>query len=195
MKKQETALQAYEQWAKARKSLIGKIKPIIKQGHMPCRGKMPYPVYFEELNKNVNCFEAAFLNFTNSQLLKINIDFVESLVLGGQYAWARAETTDEMECDIAEFLEDCGLQVSECPQNAILKNNQWKVALFLSTQWQTTGSYHCLLQEKDGSWSAKDGFSGKEHFYDKLEERIRCCDDVFDFLKTFAVTNPYVKEK
>lgn len=185
----------FDEVNKARENLIRKIRPFIKNGHVACRGKLPYSLCFDLINKNTNCFEHACLNFKNVELLALDVNYVESLVFGGRYTWGSAKTKDEMESHFALFLEDVGLEFNECQSDEILKRNQWKVAVYLSPDWDETGSFHFLLQEKDGTWTAKDGFTASLSCFDKLEDRVVSNGEVYDFHKTFVITNQYAEEK
>jgi len=103
----------------------------------------------------------------------------------------------EIERNISSFVNSTGLIMRTCNPEGIMKSNEWKVALYLCKQ-PDLRDFHFFLQEKDGTWSSKYGYNADQ--LDSLKELPKeyiapIFHDKYDYYKTFAIENPFVREK
>ena len=145
--------------------LIKKLEAIFKQGYLPCREYQTY--YFSYATKTpkkknqmasdiINCFGHAFFNLTNEKLQENSISETDTKPI-----WHFGEKYGVYLIDeILDFVRATGLTVNECEAHDKMKDNEWKVAFY--TDINCNGKdYHFLRQERDGSWTAKNGETAK----------------------------------
>ena len=95
------------------------------------------------------------------------------------------------------FLRKTGLQVERYQEGKILKSNQWKVAMYFSEAYKRgfgERGWHFLLQERDGSWSGKDGGSTIVEKFEKPEQFIPwALNNKYELDDILVLTNQYVR--
>lgn len=170
-----------------------KIRRILKSGHIPCRQNIPYT---KETIPLVNCFEHACFNFTNKQIVE-NFSSTDSHYFWGDWSTTSYENTEE---ELLSTLHNVGLNVREFSEGGILKNNEWKVALYFTQHFSLLdGDFHFLLQEHNKQWSEKNGFDGNYKQFPKLPETLsdeeNPMSNRFNLYKTYVIQNPYAREK
>lgn len=168
--------------------LLLKIQEQIKLGHINNRGNSRY-IYATPL---ANCIEHACLGLTNGFLLE-NFTRPLSEDIFGNFESIDA---DGMTQEILGLIKNTGLEVSPCMPEAKLKKNQWKVALYFGLHPRTGDVLpHMIKQENNELWSEKMGFDRDVSFYGGLLKTIYPCYQRYEFYNTYAITNPYAKEK
>ncbi len=185
---------------KERRSLIKDISTIFALGYVPSRGDESY-LYKTKSHTTTaslcNCFGHACFNLTNQQLDDLNIYDSDIIALQG-YCGAdlSIKTKSEITKHLFKIVKDAGLIVKPCTKESILKNNQWKVALYfdeLSIYNKTyLRDFHFLKQEKDGSWSSKIGYRPEVK---KVETLPKQYDYYYSLYGVYSITNPNAKEK
>ena len=170
------------------KSTIKKLSEIYKLGHLPCRGDQLYDKTF----RLANCFEHACLNLTDQEIEQYCITENDSCEFGNFYSITQKGTSLEIE----RTLKKTGLQIEKCTPDKVINFNQWKVALYFEYFYTLNRDFHFLIQEKDGSWSGKIGYTSKCHHFKNLPESVCCDKRYYNLYETFCITNPYAtKEK
>lgn len=174
-----------------REPFVKKLNEIVRIGNVRNRGDQEYGV----LGGLVNCFEHACFNLTNEQIISLGLnEFKYSFVnpFGG-FDDSSALTAKE---EMVEFLQQTGLEVEDEKTPKILKENQYRVALYFSegfTKSNRGKDFHLLVQEADGSWSGKRGSDSDivDHF-DKLEESLpHDISNRYILDSVMVITNPY----
>jgi len=190
-----------------KKVSILKLKKIVSLGHMPARGGERYdivhPVYNEKngyvvnyYGDLINCFAHACFNLSNKQIRENDINPID-MINFSQFVPSKEATDFEIERNISSFVNSTGLIMRTCNPEGIMKSNEWKVALYLCKQ-PDLRDFHFFLQEKDGTWSSKYGYNADQ--LDSLKELPKeyiapIFHDKYDYYKTFAIENPFVREK
>ncbi len=169
------------------KATIKKLTEIYKLGHLPCRGNEPYCETF----RLANCFEHACINLTNEQIKQFEISESESAEFGNFYALTQKGTSMQFK----KTLEQAGLQVEECDPDKVLKDSQWKVALYFEYFYMINKDFHFLIQEKDGRWSGKNGYTSNCQIFNTLPKRIEFGNRLYNFYSTFCITNPFASKE
>ena len=159
---------------------IAEIQNIFKKGYVPSRYDEPY-------NKSggmVNCFEHACLNLKNNQIEKLNLDW-ESVYVFDLFT-ARYNVAEKT----ALRLNKMGLLMQpDKAMNLKLLKNQWRIAIFYEN------SFHFLLQEKDGTWSAKKNWTTTVDHFESLPEKLSLCGDTYNLHSVHIITNPYAENE
>lgn len=169
-------------------STINKLSNIVKMGYVPQRGFEQYSIQSCRL---VNCFEHACFNLTNSQLSIFDKNDQNAFVLDMDLSNDNLIIKSMM-----GFVRATGLEIEPCLPKVNLKSNQWQVAFYLTEPCDFDDrDFHFLLKEKDETWSAKNGFSDIVSNYNKLETYLPTFPSYYHLKGTFAITNPYAKEK
>lgn len=182
-----------------RREMIEKFSSIIKTGYTPSRGTKKY-IYLNKLcNKKINhgirinCFLHCF-NFTNEQIERLNLDRTSDEIVS-----FGIDLAHKAERKALSFLRATGLIVKPCTNiKAPLSNNQWRIAFYNEEDFdegEECNNWHFLLQEKNGKWTSKQGFSGDVTIYNKLPEKIAKPFTPWVLRNTYVVTNPYADEE
>lgn len=169
---------------------IKKLSKIVKMGYVPQRG---FEKYTLENSLVANCFEHACFNLTNRLLATFDKHDRFAFGLGMDFP-----NGDVVKQRMLDFVKATGLEIEPCAPDIDLKPNQWQVAFYLTEFCDTDfgdKDFHVLLQEKDKTWSAKEGFSNFVSNYNKLEGYLPWFPDDYILIETYAITNPYAKEK
>lgn len=186
---------------------ILKLNKIVSLGHLPARGNERYdimhPIYNEKngylvncYGDLINCFAHACFNLSNEQILRNNIDTLD-MINFSQFVSNRDATDREIEENLSSFVNATGLRMRTCNPEGLMKSNEWKVALYLCKQ-PDLRDFHFFLQERDGSWSSKYGYNASElSSLPQLEDTYVApiFHDKYHYYKTFAIENPFVREK
>ena len=176
-------------------SAIKKANEILRRGHVPCRGDEEYKKKNSWL---FACFPHACYNFTNEQLDEFDIGS-EEFLLYNPFGFFNTSSIETTKSEMLGFLKKTGLQVERYHEGKILKANQWKVAMYFSESYKRDfgqRGWHFLLQEKDGSWSGKNGGSVLVEKFEKPERFIPWdLNNRYEFNDLLVLTNPYAKEK
>ncbi len=188
-----------------REQTLAMIKSFVMKGLVPVRGKEKY--VFSGIF--VNCFEHAFLNLTNSQLDEIDAGPKTKNIFGNLSEDASSDAgicAELLEKKMYALASEIGLKIVTAGIKPLKPaKNQWQIALYLSG----LGNWHFVLQERDGTWSAKEGWTQKTSNFDSLPEYYNGAmvkdyeDDDFKlplfmipkFEKYYIVTNPYAESE
>ena len=183
---------------KKRVPIIKRIGKIFELGYVPSRGDETY--YFKTQNSIMtghifNCFAHACFNLTNEQIDELNLYEDEIFHMQG-YNRDILGTLEKKE--VAEhffgLIKDAGLIVEPCLEETILNNNQWKIALYFDEiefgKDRRLRDFHFLLQEKDGTWSGKAGYTPRVKTVETLPEEL---DFYYKFYECYSITNPYAE--
>lgn len=176
-----------------RKQTVCIIKSIVKAGHVPSRGSQSYlhSGYF------VNCFEHALLNLTNGQLSLIDAGPETKGIFGSLSTGEWLDNDDlvsVIDRNLFELAKEIGLKASSADKTVLkLNKNQWQIALYIGYG----GYWHFALQESDGTWSAKEGWSpGVSKFANLTEDYLNSPTPFAPKLeKTYIITNPYAESE
>ena len=181
-----------------KKEIIKKLNTIFSNGYVAKRGEESY---CEMLNGNLhpyrlcNCFEHACLNLTNQQIAE-NFEEDDAIYLQGLSNPLGMYTPRFATYEFKNYLEQVGLKMKKCSKDAILKNNQWKVAIYYDEITFGGNKYfrgfHFMRQEEDGKWSGKYGYEKKVDILEELPEQY---DNYYKLYNTYSITNPNAREK
>lgn len=182
-----------------RREMIDSFSEIVKTGYIPSRGKTRYIYLNKECNKKINhgirinCFLHCF-NFTNEQIAKLNLDYkTDEIVSFGMDIDHKAERK------ALSFLRATGLIVKPCKNiTSPLANNQWRIAYYNEEDFEAgeeANNWHFLMQEKNGKWTSKLGFSGDVTSYNTLPNKIDKPFTPWVLRNTYTITNPYADEE
>ena len=169
------------------KSTIKKLNEIFKLGHLPSRNGEDYSIMTFEF---INCFAHACLNLTDKEIVDFDISEMNSREFGNFFRRTKEDTSQQ----IINTLTQAGLKVEPCDQDKVLKPNQWKVALYFEFFHTINKDFHFLIQEKDGSWSGKVGYSRKCHIFNYLPKEIEAGKCFYLYYGTYCLTNPYAEK-
>ncbi len=174
---------------------LDKIKAFIKGGHVPSRKTQDYI----NSGRYVNCFEHALLNLTNEQLKELDVGDSTTKLFGGLANTAKFNvppTPQSIENNMRALIEKIGLKV-DASDGAPLKltKNQWLIALyFADSKW------HFVLQETDGTWSSKEGWTLRVKRFTELnrlfqEGAFATYYKLLELQKLYIITNPYAESE
>lgn len=190
-----------------KKITILKLNKIVSLGYLPARGGERYdimhPVYNEKngylvncYGDLINCFAHACFNLSNRQIRDLNIDTLD-MVNFSQFVPSYNASNQEIENNLTSFVRATGLKMNACNPEGLMKANEWKVALYLCKA-PDLRDFHFFLQEKDGTWSSKYGYNASElSTLPELTDHYTApiFHDTYDYYKTFAIENPFAREK
>ncbi len=179
--------------------VIKKIGKLFELGYVPSRGDETY--YFKTKNSILtghifNCFAHACFNLTNQQIDDLNFYEDEIFDLQG---YNRGNLSQLQKSEVAQhftgLIKSAGLIVEPCLEETVLNGNQWKIALYFDEikfgKNSQLRDFHFLLQEKDGSWSGKAGYTPRVKKVDSLPKEL---DYYYSFYECYSITNPFAKE-
>ncbi len=173
-----------------KQTVINKLSCIVKSGHLPCRGNASYPL--GEARRLANCLVHACFNLSNKELLStFNIDDARNL-----YPFPTS-TPNQILDDIISVLKATGLEVRKYNSGEILRNNEWRVAFYLTEITEENHGefdYHFLLQEKNGLWTDKRGSRRIPDCRDYLPTKIYSLYSDYYLKELLVLTNPYAPE-
>lgn len=178
---------------KIKRNLIKKLRNIVSLGHVPNRELENY-FYITQNNEDVcmciNCFAHACFNLSNEDIEMLGITEKHGQFFGNFNGFFT--TPDEgLERQIVDFVEKTGLQMRPVlKHDEALNRNQWKVAMYIDHMNWFGKDFHFFLQEKDGSWSHKQGYSSNVQKKETIGEKHQ----QYDYYKTFIITNPFARE-
>ncbi len=165
------------------RATIKKLSEIYKMGHLPSRDGADYITTYNL----ANCFAHACINLSDEQYKQFEISEMNSREFGNFYGHSEESTSKQ----IIQTLSDAGLIVERCPIDKILKNNQWKVSLYFEFFHTISRDFHFLLQEKDGTWSGKVGYTRKCQIFNYVPKNIEAGKNFYVYFDTYCLTNPY----
>ena len=178
-------------------SIVKKLREIFSLGYTPSRRGESY---FEKTSENeftkdlCNCFGHACFNLKNKHYKEYNISAYERIHFQGINSELDLLTKEEASKRLLDYIRNVGLMVERCPKEAILKSNQWKVALFFDEiyfgELRLLRDYHFMLQESDKSWSSKISYTEK---VEKLEELPENYNTYYTLYDIYSITNPNAK--
>lgn len=193
------------------KPVIKVLNRIYKNGYVASRGLESYIFNIQEdtmAYQYVNCFGHACFNLKNQHFIENNLTPADTNCFGGliechelsaaaysklctRYILNRScDKPEEVTERLFDTVTSAGLVVDKCLEKSILKNNQWKIALYFRQTVNNLEDYHFLLQEKDGKWSSKMGHSKKLDLFEQPEETIY---HGYKIHGIYSITNPYAK--
>ena len=146
---------------------LNKLKKIIKSGYIPCRFNESYT---RETSILANCFSHSCFNFTND-ILSSQFTFDDVNIMGLLDGNGKDNSVEVL----MDFVCKTGLHVSQCKINENTNWNQWKVSVYFTDVYNTfCGDYHLIKQEKDFSWSSKNGFYENVDFLYNVFNKVTC---------------------
>lgn len=160
--------------------ILKNIKNVFKNGYVPSRGAEKYT---RQTCDNVNCLEHACFNFSNQQILDCEMNTYTAFQMFGKFCMDGNNESNAEE--MLNFITDAGIVINQGYQPH-LKDGQWRVALYFNDE---DGDFHFLLQEKDGSWSGKVGFTIRTQQFDDLPETIGRISKYYLY-NTYTFSNP-----
>ena len=174
---------------------ILKIKKIFKLGYIPSRGNENYKIVDGNNVTNyaplINCLGHACFNLTNEHLkdfdkndASILRNFIQSPLHANTY----------IAKDIFNFVKKCGLKIKPTKRHSLLKDNEWKIALYFGW-YGYRKDYHFLLQEKDGTWSSKWGSSSEVIFLNSPTKKLNHCGYDYTLYGFYKISNPMTKQQ
>lgn len=183
--------------------MLKKLQQIFKLGYVPDRGNETYRCLINNhendtifTGKLCNCFGHACFNLKNKHYEEYKItrndkhffyDFINDI---------KTKSNDEVARILLKKVEEVGLSISLAKNTETLKNNQWKVAMYFDRitfgKTEVLRDFHFLLQQKDGSWQGKNGFTFNVKTYETLP---LYCEQYYTLHKTYTITNPNARER
>jgi hypothetical protein len=183
----------------AKRKAILKLKELVSLGHVPNRGLEEYThvtTYNQKVASMVNCFGHAVFNLSNKELEQLHFTEKEGHIFGD--IWCDAFIpTEFVENQLLKIIKNTGLSATEITQvikpneKLRLRNNQWRIALYIDYSDRLEKDFHFFLQEKDNSWTSKQGYSDKIQHLENLPKQY----NDYDYYKSYIITNPYANEK
>ena len=174
-----------------RENLIKKLNRVYKRGYVPSRNLSNYSGFSFEgiaVSSLYNCFAHACCGWTNDMIIASRLTCEESEYFGNFYD-NFSEPPEVIEKRILKLVNDAGLEIVPCQQNALLKNNQWKVALYFKDGYGKFNNFHFLKYEpKNNLWTSKFSHYSVIETFDTLPQ---CYDDTYKFYNTYKITNPF----
>ena len=186
-------------------STILKLKKLVKLGYVPSRGAESYSFVNQKSGEpfylSANCFEHACFNLTNQQMQELKIGYHDAISFADHVSFF--SSVYDIEESLTKFIRSTGLKIREINNfepiinfPALLKNNEWKVALYFCKNGSFK-DFHFFLQEKNGTWSSKYGFKNVLEFFDNLPGEYVVdneYNDIYHYHNTYLITNPYAPE-
>ena len=183
-----------------REPYIKGLNEIFRMGYMPIRDKQLYGGY----SFYTNCAGHAFAQLTNELLDKLDKRVQElglndfDYFFGNPYGGFSKVSVEDAVNGVLHFWRKTGLEIEVEPVRTELKFNQYRVAVYYSQAYitgQGEKDLHFTFQERDGSWSSKEG-GGEVEFLPNLEESLPFrSNNRYILHKILKVTNPYAKEE
>ena len=179
---------------------ILKLNKIFSLGYVPNRGNQSYnhrATYTDQTYGELgNCFSHACFNLTNELYEEYEISDEDILFFQGGFRRFSTDSNEEVAEKVLGKIKTVGLIVSPATDIEVLKENQWRVAMYFNRISFPSGDYirdyHFLLQEKDSSWSGKL-FWG--HQVENFETAPEIYANRYKYFDTFIITNPNAREK
>ncbi len=182
-----------------REPVIKAVNEILRKGYFP-REKEKYGAFCFY----ANCLAHACFNFKNSQLETLDKRLPElgmdefDYIFKNPFGEFSENSLTEAKSEIFDFLHRTGLQVEVETTQKELKQNQYRVAMYFSEAYTTRNGekdMHFVLQERDGSWSSKEG-SGEVEFLPNLENTLPFRNNNrYRLHNILTITNPYGKNE
>lgn len=171
---------------------ILKLNQVFSMGYIPSREIEPYNCLIgaksnRPVHKLVNCFGHACFNLTNQQLRDLDFNYKDADSLSDFFSTFYDDPRD-IRNRLFGFVNRTGLKVELVKRDAILKNNQWKVAYYFRDGYEDQ-DFHFFLQEKDGHWSSKVGFTREITYMQNLQKQY----EDYSLFDTYSITNPFVR--
>ncbi len=184
--------------------MLKKLQKIFKMGYVPDRGNETYrylindPVNNDEIftGKLCNCFGHACFNLKNKQYVEYEISRKDKFFFYDFINDLKSKNNDEAAKLLLKRIEEVGLSVSPAQSTDKIKDNQWKVAMYFDRisygKTEILRDFHFLIQQKDGSWQGKNGFTFNVETYKDLQFY---CSPYYALHKVYTITNPNAREK
>ncbi len=180
---------------KIKNKTIKILQEIVKSGYIPKRCQQSYN-YITKLGlpaySLANCFSHACFNLTNEMFDKYSFDEDMKKSINHFYEFP----FDSNECisnKMIKLINDTGLKITPSKPNAILKDNEWMVALYFSKEGLFK-DFHLLLKEKDDTWTSKEGATQKFYTLNELPKKYKNDWFKYKLYKTYKIENPYAIE-
>lgn len=196
------------------KPILKKLNKIYRSGYIASRGNQSYDFLIKGYSAAnfCNCFGHACFNLKNQHFVENNFTPTDTACIGGDINLEQASDKQTKEYEefylyIKNFYKDqpedvkerlfnmvssTGLSVEKCAPSEILKDNQWKIALYFDYLHGAMFDYHFFLQEKDGSWSSKMGQSKKVDIFYNLNNYMYATYKLHGF---YSITNPFAAKE
>ena len=178
---------------KSKRKTIIKLQQIVSSGYIPSRSYEKYFGFtqrFEKFEDMTNCFGHAVFNLKNSQFNDIDFTYEDGTNLGA-FSTSPFLPIKSVEKEFCEFVYSTGLKIFPEIQKGILKNNEWRVALYFEKKSDDLSrEFHWLLQERNGKWSGKMGYSNQVETYFEIPSQI----GNYELYKTYLVKNQFTRE-
>ncbi len=147
---------------------------------------------------HVNCFFHACYNFPNKDLDKLVKSIGYEDIYNDLPVGFDIKSIKPTKKHMLKFIKKSGLKVKKYKPKAILKSNQHVVALYFafSNNPKSEHDFHFLIQEKNGAWTGKKGYSTILQKYKELPKEIPLTfNNPYKLEDIFIITNPYQKNK
>lgn len=181
-----------------REPVIKGLNEVFRMGYLANRGKEKYGSF----SFYANCLEHACCNLTNEQLEALDKRLIDlgmseyDYFFTNPYGGFSENSIVQAKDEIFDFLRRTGLKVDVETVKQELKSNQYRVAMYFSEAYTTgkgTKDVHFILQERDGSWSSKEG-GGEVEFMPTLENILPFRNsNRYVLHNKLIITNPYAK--
>ena len=182
-------IKIYNKVMNNKEMILKNLNEIFRKGYVPARGSESYRVHLsngERASEMVNCLEHACFNLTNEQLDKCCLNKNDSNFCCDTEP---SYVNEEYENSLLGLIKSVGLKVNRCKENAVLKENQWKVALYFEDS-DVFRDFHFMLQEKNNMWSSKQGVLDNVELYDEPPLVFK---KYYVKYGTYKITNPYIQ--
>lgn len=193
-------------------SLIKKLNTVFKNGYVASRGGQTYRYFIDDdttlkVGKLANCFEHACFNLKNEHFESLDITPSEASQTFGRYGGLfnyrlmldgdHLIDEDEIKDALFSIIKNVGLEYRLCLPSSLTKSNEWKVAFYLADDPESRSGhdFHFLLNEKNNTWSSKEGWSTDklQIFKDFPGELISSHGLDYKLENVYIITNPFAE--
>ena len=172
------------------KKTILKLREIVVSGYIPSRNAEAYS-YLTKFGKPtyslINCLGHAVFNLKNAQIDEIGFNEIDRESLR-TFRYFDYDSNDIIAKRMIHFIEETGLTVKPTQFKKILKNNQWRVALYFDKNPKSR-DFHFFLQESPNHWTSKIGITQTITHNMNLGKVYKN----YEFYDIYEITNPFAK--
>ena len=177
-------------------SNIQKIKRTIKAGHVPSRGDEDYKYCTKSgylASDIVNCLGHAVFNFSNAELDDMKLDKEAGRIFCDIESKKGGDTIEGITEGVIDLVKKTGLKIEPAKPEAMLKSNQWKIALYFGQLEDSTLVFHFFFQEEPNHWTSKMAHQKHITHYDHLDDIYVDKDATYEKYEEYIITNPYAE--
>lgn len=179
---------------KIKNKTINILQEIVKSGYVPKRCQQSYD-YVTKLGLPAyclaNCFSHACFNLTNDMFDKYSFDEDMKKSINHFYEFP-FDSNECIEGRMINLIKEVGLKITLTKPSAILKENEWKVALYFSKEGLFK-DFHLLLREKDNTWTSKEGATNKFYTINDLPKKYKSYWFKYKLYNVYKIENPYAQ--